>query len=124
MEFRLSEHQAIVYQATYTMNHRYLFLLAALLGSLSATAQTTPPAAKAPTDTLTSPSEPSSEIAATPQLPWWLPTAAQCADIRALEAEEAPAQAARRKKRMQRQSKKLGKMYPPALEQKPGVEER
>lgn len=96
------------------MNYGYLLLAAGLLGPLSAAAQTTPTSAL-PTDTLAAAPEPSQQTAAVP-LPWWLPTAEQCADIRALEAIEAPDQAARREKQMQHQSKKPRKKYPQATE--------
>ncbi|WP_133274528.1 hypothetical protein [Hymenobacter radiodurans] len=100
------------------MRHHFLFFVASLLIALPAAAQTTSPtpaAIQAPADTLTAASEPVQARTAV-QLPWWLPTAAQCADIRALEAIEAPKQAARREKRMQQQSKKLAKKYPQATE--------
>ena len=97
------------------MNYRYLLLLAGLLGAMPVVAQTIPPSAHTPTDTLATAPEPTQQTAAV-QLPWWLPTAAQCADIRAQEAIEFPVQAARREKQMQRQSKKLRKKYPQATE--------
>ncbi|WP_084443558.1 hypothetical protein [Hymenobacter roseosalivarius] len=95
------------------MNYHYLFLTAALLGSVSAAAQTAP--TQVPADTAADASRPPQQTAVV-QLPWWLPTAAQCADIRALETIEAPDQAARREKRMQHQSKKLSRKYPQATE--------
>ncbi|GAB2460384.1 hypothetical protein GCM10011375_10810 [Hymenobacter qilianensis] len=97
------------------MNYRYLLLIAGLLGALPAAAQTAPTSAHTPTDTLAAAPEAAYQTAAVP-LPWWLPTAAQCAAIRAQEAIEFPGQAARREKHMQRQSKKLRKKYPQATE--------
>lgn len=82
------------------MRYRY-FLSAALLVFLTtrpAVAQTAAPADTAAFQAAAATAPPRSS----PQLPWWLPNARECAAIRAEEARAAPRQAQRREKQLRR----------------------
>lgn len=79
---------------------RYCYFLSAgllaLLTTRPAAAQTAAPADTTAFSAAAAASRPS------PQLPWWLPNARECAAIRAEEARMAPRQAQRRERQLRR----------------------
>ncbi|TGD77900.1 hypothetical protein [Hymenobacter wooponensis] len=83
------------------MCYCYLLLLAGLVLSGSALAQTAAPPSAPTSDSVTYALAPPRSAPA-PDLPWWLPNAQECAAIRAEENSSAPRAAQRRTRTLRR----------------------